>query len=264
MDQKTDDCFFTTDDNIWFQPTDHTRGPWHEDHCHAGPPTALLARAIEQTNPQQKLVRITVNLIRPIPFKGFRIEAEVTRQGRIVSTSAATLIDADEKTCATATALQMTPQQDQPLPSHNVSIGRSTAAKIGEFPIRKTLHDKPAFNGEGVAVRYPDGQTPEPGPTIAWMKTVPLFKNEEASAFQRICPLADCGNAFSRNAEPWDFNFMNPDLTILLHRDPVGEWLGTSASGYWEDNGIGMADAQLFDESGSVGRALQTLLIRKT
>lgn len=57
---------------------------------------------------------------------------------------------------------------------------------------------------------------------------------------------------------------MNPDLTILLHRDPVGEWLGTSASGYWEDNGIGMADAQLFDESGSVGRALQTLLIRKT
>ena len=49
-----------------------------------------------------------------------------------------------------------------------------------------------------------------------------------------------------------------------LHRDPVGEWLGTSASGYWEDNGIGMADAQLFDESGSVGRALQTLLIRKS
>ena len=258
------DCFFTTDDNLWFQPTEHTRGPWHEDHCHAGPPTALLARAIEQLNPQQKLVRITVNLLRPIPFNGFRIDANLTRQGRIVSTSAATLTDADEKICATATALQMTPQPGQPLPSHNVSYGNHTSAATGEFPIRKTLHDKPAFNGDGVVVKYPEGQSPEPGPTVAWMKTVPLFKDETASAFQRICPLADCGNAFSRNAEPWDFNFMNPDLTILLHRDPVGEWLGTSASGYWEDNGIGMADAQLFDESGSVGRALQTLLIRKT
>ena len=258
------DCFFTTEDNIWFQPTDHTRGPWHEDHCHAGPPTALLARAIEQLNPQQKLVRITVNLIRPIPFNGFRIEAEITRQGRIVTTSAANLIDADEKICATAVALQMTPQPIHSLPTHTDSYGRHSSATSGDFPIRKTLHDKRAFNGDGVAVKYPEGQNPEPGPTIAWMKTVPLFADEEASAFQRICPLADCGNAFSRNAEPWDFNFMNPDLTILLHRDPVGEWLGTDASGYWEDNGIGMADARLFDETGSVGRALQTLLIRKT
>ena len=56
---------------------------------------------------------------------------------------------------------------------------------------------------------------------------------------------------------------MNPDLTILLHREPQGEWLGTNSTGYWEDTGIGMADAQLFDESGSVGRALQTLLLRK-
>jgi len=264
MTRNTNPCFFTTEDNIWFQPTDHTRGPWHEDHCHAGPPTALLARAIEQLNPQQKLVRITVNLLRPIPFSGFRIDAEITRQGRIVTTCAATLTDADQKTCATATALQMTPQPTQALPSHSISYGRHADAFEGEFPIRKTLHDKPAFNGDGVVVKYPESQTPEPGPTIAWMKTVPLFKDEPASPFQQICPLADCGNAFSRNAEPWDFNFMNPDLTILLHRDPVGEWLGTSSSGYWEDNGIGMADAQLFDETGSVGRALQTLLIRKT
>ena len=95
------------------------------------------------------------------------------------------------------------------------------------------------------------------------MKTVPLLATETPSPFQRLCPLADCGNAFGRNAEPWEVNFMNPDLTILLHREPQGEWLGTNSTGYWEDTGIGMADAQLFDESGSVGRALQTLLLRK-
>jgi len=255
--------FFKPTDDTWYQPTSHTRGPWHEGHCHAGPPTALLARAVERLNPQQRLVRLTVNLIRPIPFAGFSIEAELTRQGRIVTTSAASIIDGENKTCATAIALQMTPQPAEAFPSHRVSIGSHTDAATGQFPILKSLHEKPAFNGDGVSVKYPDGQTHKPGQTIAWMKTVPLFEDETPSAFQRICPLADCGNAFSRNAEPWDVNFMNPDLTILLHRDPIGEWLGTSADGYWEDNGIGMADAQLFDESGSVGRALQTLLLRK-
>lgn len=256
-------CFFTSNDNHWFQPTDHTRGPWHEEHCHAGPPTALLARAVEQLNPEQKLIRLTVNLLRPIPFAGFTVTSEITRRGRIVTTSAASIVDKQGKACASAIALQMTPQEAADYPTHQQHYGKHTDSSIGSFPISKTLHDKPAFNGNGVSVKYPPEQSPQPGPTIAWMKTVPLLANETPSAFQSICPLADCGNAFSRNAEPWDVNFMNPDLTILLHRDPVGEWLGTNACGYWEPTGIGMADAQLFDATGSVGRALQTLLLRK-
>lgn len=182
----------------------------------------------------------------------------------MVTTSTASLTDKDNKLCATAAALQMTIQPNQSLPTHTVDYGKHSEARSGEFPIRKTLHDKPAFNGNGVSVKYPDGQNPEPGPTIAWMKTVALLANETPSPFQRICPLADCGNAFGRNAEPDDVNFMNPDLTILLHRDPIGEWLGTNAVGFWENSGIGMADAQLFDQTGAVGRALQTLLLRKT
>lgn len=256
------DSFFTTDDHEWFKPTQHTRGPWHEDHCHAGPPTALIARSVEQLNPAQKLVRLTVNLIRPIPFDGFRVLAEITRQGRMVTTSTAQLVDAENKVCASAIALQMTPQKKHDFPTQNIEYGQHEQAVTGIFPISKTLHDKPAFNGTGVEVKYPAGQNNEPGQTIAWMKTVPLLANEIPTPFQRICPLADCGNAFGRNAEPWDVNFMNPDLTILLHRDPKGEWLGTNSAGYWEDNGIGMADAQLFDETGCVGRALQTLLLR--
>lgn len=257
------ESFFTSEDNIWFKPTSHTRGPWHEEHCHAGPPTALLARAIEHLNPAQKLVRITVILQRPIPYSGFRITSEITRQGRIVTTAAATLVDESDKVCATATALQMTQQTGQSTVSPSVDYGKHSDATIGQFPIKKNLHDKPSFINDGVAVKYPDGQNPEPGPTIAWMKTVALLANETPSPFQRICPLADCGNAFSRNAEPWEINFMNPDLTILLHRDPVGEWLGTNAVGYWEESGIGLADAQLFDDTGAVGRAMQTLLLRK-
>jgi len=55
---------------------------------------------------------------------------------------------------------------------------------------------------------------------------------------------------------------MNTDLSIVLHRDPIGEWLGTQSTGYWEPDGIGLADALLFDSQGPVGRAMQSLVLR--
>jgi len=81
-------AFFTSVDNQWFEPTSHTRGPWDVNACHAGPPTGLLARAAELALPDKRLVRITVDLIRPIPFSGFSVSANVTRSGKTVSTAA--------------------------------------------------------------------------------------------------------------------------------------------------------------------------------
>jgi len=147
-------------------------------------------------------------------------------------------------------------------PTHSVKPLNPADAHEGPFPIQ-TLHDQPAFNGKGVQVRYPCGENNGPGPTTVWMKTVPLLESETPSAFQRICPLADCGNAFGRNAEPTEVSFVNPDLTIALHRDPKGDWLGSQSVGYWEPSGQGLADALLFDEHGAVGRALQTMLLKR-
>ena len=255
------DCFFTQDGEF-FRPTAHTRGPWDENACHAGPPSGILARAMELALPKKQLCRLTVELLRPVPFSGFRVEAQITRDGKTVSTSKAHLINEEGKTVISATGLHMAPQVIKSRPSHTRSFGKASDATIGNFPIVDTLHGLPAFNGSGVETRYPDGQDSSPGPTTAWLKTVPLLADESPTPFQRICPLADCGNAFGRNAEPQQVAFMNTDLTLLLHRPPQGEWFGTQSVGYWEPNGIGMADALLFDEQGVVGRALQTLLLR--
>jgi hypothetical protein len=259
----SDDCFFSMAADGMFIPGDHSRGPWNPDHCHAGPPTGLLARALERQLPDQRLTRITVDLTRPIPMAGFTIETSIVRQGRMVSRSSAVLIDRTGRECASAAGLHISAQAKQDFPSHHTPIDSPEDAVAGSFPLRKVLHDKKTFAGDGVQLRYPAGESPEPGPTTAWMKTVPLLADETPSPFQRICPLADCGNAFGRNAEPWETSFINPDLTVVLHRDPVGDWLGSRAVGYWESNGIGLADAALFDASGMVGRALQTLLLQK-
>jgi hypothetical protein len=54
--------------------------------------------------------------------------------------------------------------------------------------------------------------------------------------------------------------FVNPDL-LSVHRQPEGEWLGAKVVSHWGNNGIGMADAELFDTTGPVGRATQNLLL---
>jgi len=256
------DAFFTTDDGAWFKPTSHTRGPWDVNACHAGPPTGLLARAVERLIPDKRLIRLSVDLLRPIPFSGFSIEASVTRNGRSTAAATANIVNESGKVMASASALLMIEQAPVQYPTHSVQFGKPSEAEAGSFPI-ETLHDERAFNGNGVQMRYPIGENSQPGPTTVWMKTVPLFSDETPSAFQRICPLADCGNAFGRNAEPIDVSFVNPDLTLVLHRDPQGDWLGSQSVGYWEPNGQGLADALLFDEHGAVGRVMQTLLLKK-
>ncbi len=256
--------FFTSEDKQRFKPTSHSRGPWDENHCHAGPPSGLMARAAEKLLPQQQLVRMTINLLRPIPFAGFTVNAEVSKQGRMVSLCNTSLLDDNGKPCAHAESLHVTRQADFQVKTTTLDVPLPKDGRSGSFPISRTLHDLPSFTGHGVETRYAPNNTPEPGPTTAWIRTVDLLPDETPSPFQRMCPMADCGNAFSRNAEPWEINFMNPDLTIVMFREPQGEWMGSHSTGHWESNGIGMADAQLLDQHGVVGRAVQTLLLRPT
>ncbi|MEM9036651.1 MAG: thioesterase family protein [Actinomycetota bacterium] len=254
------DAFFATEDGDWFVPTHHSRGPWDADSCHGGPPTGLIARALERALPDVRLARLQVDLLRPVPMAGFRIETEIVRRGRTVGSTRARLVDADGKERATAAGLHVSARDVGEVPSPEVPIPMLADAIPGPFVFDRPLHGRPAFMG-AVEMRYPPGEDRSPGPTTAWMRTVPLLADEEMSPFQRACPLADCGNAISRNAGIEELGFVNPDLTLMLHRDPVGEWLGSSAVSHWQPNGVGLADALLFDEVGVVGRALQTLLL---
>ena len=258
------DSFFTVDGDV-FVPTDLARGPWDPEACHAGPPTGLMVRALEAALPELRLARISVDLGRPVPMAGFTVHAEVVRAGRATGNTRVAIVDRDGNERVTATGMHVgvaaVPLFEQRLDSTGVHTTRLADAVPGEFPIGPFRHGLPGFRN-AVEVRYPDGEDDRPGPTTVWMRSVPLLAGEEPSQFQRICPLADCGNAFSRNAEPWQVQFVNTDLVVALHRDPVGEWLGSRAVSTWQPTGVGLADAVLFDDEGPVGRALQTLLLR--
>src|SRR5512140_2980579 len=87
--------------------TDLTRGPWHPDHQHGGPPIALVARGIERAAADLGLThiaRLTANLLRPIPIAELAVEVQTEYAGRNVAHFSARLT-ARGKEVARVTAL---------------------------------------------------------------------------------------------------------------------------------------------------------------
>ncbi len=191
------------------------------------------------------------------------IETVVLRGGRSVSTTEMTLVNADGKAVVTARGMHLAASDLGSVATTAYDTPRLSDAVPGRFPSPEGGHGFTAFDS-GVETMFPPDQFPTPGPTIMWMRALPLLPNETGSGFQRICPLADCGNAVSRNADLEGVSFVNIDLTIMLHREPIGDWFGTDSVSRWEPTGSGISDSVLFDEHGAVGKALQTILLQRT
>ena len=100
------ETFFTID-GAMFVPTDLARGPWDPEACHAGPPTALMARALERALPELRLRRLSVDLGRPVPMAGFTVHAEVVRAGRATGNSRVAIVDRDGNERVTATGMHV-------------------------------------------------------------------------------------------------------------------------------------------------------------
>jgi len=113
-----------------------------------------------------------------------------------------------------------------------------------------------------VEMRRAAGSWTEPGAATMWFRLlVPVVAGEEPSPLQRVAVAADFGNGVSAALERGKYLFINPDLTINLHRHPVGDWVALDAVTYAEADGVGMAESALSDQRGRIGRSLQSLLV---
>ncbi len=254
--------FFHQAEDGTFDGTDAVRGAWSPVHCHAGPVAGLAARGVEQVVGEGKaLVRLTLDLMRPVPMTGLRVEAEVLREGRNTAAAQVTIYGGDGKPCVSGTSLHLSQGDFGDLPTAPVTPPR-LADTVPEPNLLAPLKEGLSTFGDHVETALPKGQKRALGPKTAWMRALPIVIGEQPSPFQALCPLADCGNGISANATLHDYTFLNPDLTIVMHRVPKGDWLASEAVSHWQPTGIGMSQAVISDEVGPVATALQTLLIR--
>jgi hypothetical protein len=248
--------FYTSADGQ-LVPSELTRGPWDPDAQHAGPPAALLGRAIERCEPREgmQIGRITLEILAPVPLLPLRTSARVVRPGRSVELLEASLSGPrGEVMRASAWRLRV----------GELALGAGAEAgppgpERGEerdfFTVRQVGHHT------AMEYRFVRGAFLEPGPATVWLRPrVPLVEGEALSPLQRVLVAADSGNGVSAALDHSRHLFINTDLSVHLLRPPVGEWVCLEATTYV--SGLGLADTALWDERGRIGRAAQTLLVR--
>ena len=253
--------FFRGDGDV-FEPSELTRGPWDPDAQHAGPPAALLGRAIERCgDPAGRHVgRVTCEILRPVPMTTLTVSAEIARPGRSVELIEASLSDGEgEVMRATAWRLKTQQVELEPAPAdEQPSHGPEDGTPQDFFPTGVDVGYHTAME-----YRFVTGAYLELGPAVVWMRMRhPLVEGEEPTPLQRVLVAADSGNGVSAALDYRRYVFINTDLTVHLHREPQTEWVCLDAATRLDPAGVGMSDTLLWDERGRIGRAAQTLLIR--
>ncbi len=272
-----DEAFFTPLDED-FQATELTRGPWDPDSQHAGPPAGLIGREIERlaaTQGDWQVGRITFEILGPIPIDALRVEARVIRPGNRVQLVEAELRDSEEVLVRARAWLVRKAELE--LPPHISSLGEGSPARragrptgaLGPPPGPPKAADSDYFPmaeelgyHSAMEFRFTEGSFLELGPATTWMRMLyPLVAGEKPTPLQRVLTAVDSGSGVSATLDFTRYLFVNVDLSVHLHRMPVGEWVCLDSISVPEPAGVGLSDTALYDERGPIGRALQTLLI---
>lgn len=243
-----------------FRATTATAGPWSPQAQHGGPPSALAVRELERHEPDDgmRLARVTVDILRPVPVGELTIRTRTVRPGKRVALLEAAM-EADGKQVLTARGWRIARSDGGPAIARAASV-----PAIPEPPARRPSFHGMYVDGYIAAIdwRFAAGGFDELGPCQAWGRPrIPLLPGEELSPMARTLLLADSGSGVSAALDPASFVFINVDLTVVVQRDPVGEWLLLDAMTTMGGNGTGLAETLLYDGTGFVGTAVQTLLV---
>lgn len=258
------DVLYVPDGPGRFAPTELTRGPWSPDAQHGGAPAALLGGLIERFEPVgARVARLTVELLRPVPLTPLASHLQMLRPGKRVQLVQASLLSGDQEVVR-ATGLRVREQHlpiSDPDPEAVPPMGEASEFWFSEDDVVMFGH---AFEITRERDWSPGAEAP--GPQLVWFRLrASVVAGETPTPLQRVAAAADFPNGIS-SIVPWagDWLFINPDLTITLARPPDGEWVGLDARTVPSDDGVGFAEARVFDERGRIGRATQSLLFDRT
>jgi hypothetical protein len=202
---------------------------------------------------------VTVDIMRPVPVGKINLHVRTVRPGRRV------------------TLLEAVMEADGQEVLH--ARGWRIARPDGEVPAIGTAGTPPAISTEpektdfgrahtvgylsAIEWRFVSGDPfREHAAGSAWMRArIPLLPGEQPSPMSRALLVADSGSGVGAALDPAKFLYINVDLTVVLPRDPDGEWLLLESATTIGAEGTGLTESILSDTQGRCGRAMQTLLV---
>lgn len=247
-------------------PTDFARGPWSPESLHGGPVAALVARSAEALAGDDglTLVRLTLDLLRPVTTAPVSVTSRLVRPGRKVQLID-TVVTQDGVEVTWGRSLRIRVDPALAVPSTDQAEEAPPPGPDAGSEISSVVDGYAAFHNEGTEVRFVTGRFDRRGPAAAWFRLRhPVVAGEVPSPVQRAMAAADFGNGISAELDFRTALFINPDLTVSLVRPPEGEWVCLDARTRFGTPGIGNTESVLWDEHGRIGRAVQDLLVEPT
>ncbi|MFD0517637.1 thioesterase family protein [Paractinoplanes durhamensis] len=118
--------------------------------------------------------------------------------------------------------------------------------------------------GRAIEWRCTRGGLDELGETHVWSRVrMPLIDGVDLLGQDRALIVADSANGLSAVLPFEKWLSIPPTMTATMLREPAGEWVHLAARTIVSDDGLGLAEGEMFDLAGKVGQVAQPLLVRE-
>jgi hypothetical protein len=253
--------YFTRVSDTRYLPTEHAIGAWDVAEMHFSPLGGLIVHSIERHVAASGgrglvLARVGFDILGRLALDECEITVETVRPGRTIELVEASVVIGDRRV-VTARAWFL-------------AAGDTTAVEGGATP---ALPSPETLQPQGFAADWPGGFVASletrpvvastPGRGTLWLRTgITLVEGESSSPLADFVALVDAANGVAVRQSPAEWLFPNVDLTIHLHRQPAGGWVGLDTTVVFGPTGQGVTSSVLHDTSGPIGHAHQLLTVR--
>ncbi len=237
--------------NHW-QPSALAAGPFAG--LQGGAVASLLTAEVEALAEGRKwgsAVSVTAWFMRPTPMANLRTQLSVLTEGGRVSVVDNTLWpDHEAQPCATV----------------RVTLSRERAVELPGFadadgdafdPTRLAVRSRQAAHGRPW---FMDAMEARAGDDVAWFRLHHRII-DGAGPLSSVLGPADWTHGIARPLE----NVVadpNPNLTVQLFRQPLGEWVGVRPQTRWRPaTGLGIGSGTLLDVHGEIGRVSMSVVL---
>lgn len=250
--------FFTFDGQN-YQATQASRGPWDPKSLHGAIIVALLAYEIEKQYMTDDYLpaRLTVDMYRLPDFSPIQVKTHLVRDGYRIKVVDAEFFSNDVS-MARATCQLLRKTENSPIkvwspPDWTVPLPDEISVAA----------DKHQLNAGPRRHRPITGSMGSHGQKQLWLSELRnLVDDTPLTPWLQVAVLADFANPFANSGEG-GLGYINSDVTLYLHRLPVGEWLGMEVVNHQATDGVAIAECYLYDLQGSIGSSSVTGLAQK-